>query len=334
MIRATWLVVMAAAVAVLSMPAGAASGDATRDALTKRAQAGDTQAQVALGRSLQDDGIAADKAAGTEWYRKAALAGSAEGAWMLGSATMAGVGVARDVPAAIDWMRKSVAIDQNPDHMAVLAVALLSTGGMPEALQWAQKAADKGSSKGMEVLAMARLSGEMGVPKDIALAEKLLNAAAQKGDVDAELSLGQFYITGLFGRQDVAAGVRWLQAAADAGSAKAAGTLAYFLITGKQGVPVDAPRGVALARKAMAANEMLGHYAMGVAYVSGAGVAENPAEGWYQISLAQRMDNQQQLKSAADYLAKASAKLTPAQLAQLKARVDADAGAATAASGS
>ena len=84
-----------------------------------------------------------------------------------------------------------------------------------EALQWAQKAADKGSSKGMEVLAMARLSGEMGLPKDVALAEKLLNSAAQKGDVDASLSLGQFYITGLFGRQDVAAGVRWLQTAAD-----------------------------------------------------------------------------------------------------------------------
>ncbi|MCT7057403.1 hypothetical protein M1752_27190, partial [Salmonella enterica subsp. enterica serovar Sandiego] len=77
--------------------------------------------------------------------------------------------------------------------MAVLAVALLSTGGKQEALQWAQKAADKGSSKGMEVLAMAHLSGEMGLPKDPALAEKLMNAAAQKGDVDAQLSLGQFY---------------------------------------------------------------------------------------------------------------------------------------------
>lgn len=333
MIRATWLVVMGAALVALSTAAAAASGDATRDALTKRAQAGDVQAQVALGRALQDDGIAADKAAGTEWYRKAAMAGSADGAWMLGSATMAGVGVTRDVPTAIDWMRKSVGIDQNADHMAVLAVALLATGGTQEALQWAQKAADKGSSKGMEVLAMARLSGEMGLPKDVALAEKLLTAAAQKGDVDAELSLGQFYITGLFGRHDVAAGARWLQAAADAGSAKAAGTLAYFLITGKESVPVDAKRGVALARKAMASNEMLGHYAMGVAYITGAGIAENPAEGWYEISLAQRMDNQQQLKSAADYLAKASAKLTPAQLAQLKARVDADAGAASAPSG-
>ena len=54
MIRATWLVVMGATLIALST---AASGDATRDALTKRAQAGDVQAQVALGRALQDDGV-------------------------------------------------------------------------------------------------------------------------------------------------------------------------------------------------------------------------------------------------------------------------------------
>jgi len=326
MIRAALLVVMVAVATGFPMQAMAASGDAARDALTKRAEAGDAQAQVALGRALQDDGVPADKAAGTEWYRKAATAGNAEGAWMLGSAIMAGVGVTRDVPAAIDWMRKSVTIDQNPDHMAVLAVALLSTGGShEEALQWSQKAADKGSTKGMEVLAMARLSGEMGLPKDPVLAEKLMVTAAQKGDTDAQLSLGQFYITSVFGRHDAAAGVRWLQTAADSGSAKAQGTLAYFLITGKEGVPVDAARGVALARKAMVSNEMLGHYAMGVAYVTGVGVAENPSEGWYQISLAQRMDSQQQLKTASDYLAKAAAKLTTAQLTELKVRVDADA---------
>lgn len=326
MIRAALLVVLAAAMAAFSMQAVAASGDAAREALQKQAQAGDAQAQVALGRALQDDGVPADKAAGTEWYRKAATAGNAEGAWMLGSATMAGVGTARDVSAGIEWMRKSVGIDQDANHMAVFAVALLSTGGShEEALQWAQKAADKGSTKGMEVLAMARLSGEMGVPKDPALAEKLMTTAAQKGDTDAQLSLGQFYITGVFGRHDAAAGVRWLQSAADAGNPKAQGTLAYFLITGKEGVPMDAARGVALARKAMAGHEMLGHYAMGVAYVTGAGIAENPGEGWYQISLAQRMDNQQQLKTAGDYLAKAAAKLTTAQLTELKVRVDADA---------
>ncbi|ULU25147.1 tetratricopeptide repeat protein [Dyella terrae] len=334
MIRAAMLVVMAAAVAAFPVSAATPSGDASRDALKQRAEAGDVQAQVALGKALQDDGVPADKAAGADWYRKAATAGSAEGAWMLGSTIMAGVGVTRDVPTAIEWMRKSVNIDPNGDRMAVLAVSLLSTGGTQEALQWAQKAADKGSSKGMEVLAMARLTGEMGVPKDTALAEKLMVAAAQKGDADAQLSLGQIYLTGLFGRHDTTAGMHWLQTAADSGNAKAEGTLAYFLITGKEGAPVDAARGVALARKAMAANEMLGHYAMGVAYVTGSGIAENPAEGWYQISLAQRMDSQQQLKSAADYLAKAEAKLTTAQLTELKVRVDADAAKVAQPSGS
>jgi len=325
MLRAAMQLVMAAALAACPL-AGMAGDDASRDALQKKAEAGDAQAQVALGRALQDDGQAADKAAGAEWFRKAAQAGNAEGAWMYGTASMAGDGVPRDRQAAIDWMRKSVNLDQNPDHMAVLAVALMSAGNAPqEAVQWAQKAVDKGSTKGMEVLAMARLSGELGLPKDAALAEKLMTTAAQKGDTDAQLSLGQFYLTGMFGRPDAASGQRWLQTAADAGNAKAAGTLAYFLIIGKEGVPVDAARGVALAKKAIAGHEMLGHYALGVAYVTAAGVAENPAEGWYEISLAQRMDNQQQLKTAADYLAKASAKLTPAQLTQLKARVDADA---------
>lgn len=323
MIRATLLVVMAAA---LSMPATAAIGDAAREALQKRAEAGDAQAQVELGHALEMDGVPADKAASTAWYRKAAMSGNAKGAWQLGFATMAGVGTARDVPAGLEWLRQSVNISQNADDMAALALTLAGAGGdQKEAMQWAQMAADKGSPKGMEVLGMARLSGHWGLPKDPALAEKLLTAAAQKGDVNTQVVLGKLYFSDVFGQKNPAAGVRWLQAAADGGSGEAAGLLGYFLITGKEGVPVDAARGVALARKAMASNAKEGHYAMGVAYVTGAGVAENPAEGWYQISLAQRMDSQKELSSAGGYLAKAAAKLTAAQLTELKGRVDADA---------
>ncbi|RAO77027.1 tetratricopeptide repeat protein [Dyella jiangningensis] len=325
MIRVTWLVAMVA-VAALSMPATAVSGDAAGEALQKRAEAGDAKAQIELGRALEEDGAPADKAASTAWYRKAAMAGSADGAWRLGFALMAGTGTARDVPAGLEWLRQSVNISQDADHMAALAMLLATTGGdQKEAMQWAQMAADKGSPKGFEVLGMARLSGKWGLPKDPALAEKLFTTAAQKGDVNTQVALGKLYFSDAFGREDSTSGVHWLQAAADAGSAEAAGFLGYLFITGKEGVPVDAARGVALARKAMAGNAMEGHYAMGVAYVTGVGVAENLAEGWYQISIAQRMDSQQGLASAGGYLAKAAAKLTPAQLAQLKARVDADA---------
>ncbi|QNK02688.1 tetratricopeptide repeat protein [Dyella telluris] len=325
MIRAAWLVVM---VAVAACPAWtmAAPGDATREALQQRAEAGDAQAQVELGRALETDGVPADKVASTGWYRKAAMAGNAKGAWQLGFATMAGVGTPRDVPAGLEWLRKSVTISQNADDMATLSVVLEIDGNaQQEAMQWAQKAADKGAPKGMEVMGMARLSGHWGLPKDPALAEKLLTEAARKGDANTQLVLGQLYLNGAFGRKDPVAGMRWLQVAADSGNAKAAGLLGYFLITGKEGVPVDAARGVTLARKSMAGNGMEGHYAMGVAYVTGTGVAENPAEGWYQISLAQRMDSQKELGSAGDYLARAAAKLTPSQLTELKGRVDADA---------
>ncbi len=315
------------------MQAHADSNASIPDTLRQQAASGDAKAQVALGRALQDDGAIADKSVAVDWYRKAANQGSAEGAWMLGSAYLRGVGVGRDIPSAVEWMRKSVIIDGDPDHMSVLAVTLFTTGNLQEASQWAQKSADKGSTKGMTLLAMANITGEMGLPKDQAVGEHWLLLAAQKGDVDAQVALGQLYITGTLGHPDTAAGIRWLQSAADHGSARAAGTLGYFYITGKQNVPADATHGVELARKALASNDMMGHFAMGVAYVTGAGVAADPARGWYELATAERMDNQHELKSAADYMSRAAAQLSPERVKELRAKVDAEAAAAAKTAG-
>ncbi|WP_243050071.1 tetratricopeptide repeat protein [Dyella sp. RRB7] len=314
----------------MGMQALAGSGNPIPDALRQQAAAGDAKAQVALGHALQADGVAADKPAAVDWYRKAAEQGSAEAAWMLSSAYMGGMGVPRDMSAAVEWMRKSVSIDGDPDHMSILAITLFTTGNLPEASQWAQKSADKGSTKGMTLLAMANITGEMGLPKDQAAGEHWLLLAAQKGDPEAQVALGQIYITGMLGRTDTAAGIRWLQSAADQGSARAAGTLGYFYITGKQNVPQDVQRGVELARKALAGNDMMGHFAMGVAYATGAGVAADPARGWYELATAQRMDNQHELKSAVDYMSRAATQLSPERLKELRAKVDADAAAAKA----
>lgn len=315
------------------MQAHAGSSAPVSDALRQQAASGDAKAQVALGRALQDDGVPADKSVAVDWYRKAATQGSADGAWMLGSAYMGGVGVERDMSSAVDWIRKSVVLDGDADHMSVLAVSLFTTGKMQEASEWAQKAADKGSTKGMTLVAMADMTGQMGLPKDQAAGEHWLLLAAQKGDLDAQVALGQLYITGMLGHADTAAGIRWLQTAADQGSARAAGTLGYFYITGKQNVPLDAPRGVELARKALASNDMMGHFAMGVAYATGAGVAADPARGWYELATAERMDNQHELKSAADYMSRAATQLSPERLKELRAKVDADAAAAAKAAG-
>jgi uncharacterized protein len=295
------------------------------DILRRQAQAGDASAQVTLGRALQSDGVEADKAAGTDWFRKAADQGNADGAWMLGGAYMGGVGTARDASSAIDWMRKSVQIDPVPDRMANLAFTMMVSGFFSgdqrqEAEIWARKAADKGSTQGMELLAMMSL-GSQGT-KDPATAEHWLLLASQKGDTNAQAMLGAFYLTGNLGHKDVSAGTGWLQKAADGGNAHAAGQLAAMYITGDYGVPVDGARGVALARKSLAANDMAGHYAMGVAYVTGKGVDRDAAKGWYELAIAERMDNSHQLRHVADYMSTAATQLSTAQLSELKERVD------------
>ncbi|MBE1161118.1 tetratricopeptide repeat protein [Dyella acidiphila] len=307
-----------------------ANASSIPDALRQQAAAGNAKAQVALGRALQNDGVEADKAAGTDWFRKAAEQGDADGAWMLGSAYMGGVGVTRDASSAIAWMQKSVQADPVPDRMANMAFAMMVTGMFSSeqgnnAANWAQKAADKGSTKGMELLAMLSLSGQMGATKDPAAAEHWLLLASQKGDTQAQSILGGLYLTGNLGHKDVVQGAHWLQTAADGGNTNAAGELATFYLTGEYGVPVDGARGVVLARKALAANEMTGHYAMGIAYVKGVGIEHDAAKGWYQLALAERMDSKRQLQHVTDYMSTAATQLSTAQLADLKGQVERDA---------
>lgn len=304
----------------------AADGASPPQDIKQQAQAGDAKAQVALGRWFQDDGNPADADTAKSWYRKAADQGSAEGAWMLGSIYMANNGLQRgaDADAGLGWMQKSIEIDHNVDHMATLAFAFMIAGRQQDAMTWAQKAADGGSPKGMQLLAMAYMTGHMGVTKDPAQAEHWLLNAAQKGDAQSQAMLGQLYLTNMLGHTDVTAGVQWLQKAAGSGNANAAGTLAVLLLTGKMNVPVDVNRGIVLARQALAANDKTGHYAMGIAYEAGSGVAKDPQQAWYQLAVASRMDSNHQLTGAADYMSKAATHLSPAQLDTLKARVDAD----------
>lgn len=316
-----WCVFMGAATL-----AQADDGRSPPSDIKQRAEAGDATAQIALGRWYQDDGNAADADMAKSWYRKAADQGNAEGAWMLGSVYMANDGLQRgpDADTGMGWMQKSIDIDHNVDHMATLAFACMIAGRPSDALAWAHKAADQGSPKGMQLLAMAYMTGHMGVPKDPAQAEHWLLGAAQKGDAQSEAMLGQLYLTNMLGHTDVNAGTQWMQKAASAGNANAAGTLAVLLLTGKMNVPVDVNRGIALARQSLAANDKMGHYAMGIAALNGSGVSKDPQQAWYQLAIASRMDNNHQLSGAADYMSQAATQLSPAQLDALKAKVDAE----------
>ncbi|MEW9572223.1 hypothetical protein ABQJ54_10700 [Rhodanobacter sp. Si-c] len=316
-----WSVLMGVAIT-----AHATAGKPVPDELRQRAANGDVAAQVALGHALLDDGKPEDRAAANDWFRKAAEQGSADGAWMFGSGYMASNPLTRktNFATAIEWMKKSVQIDHNADHMAALAFACMIAGNAQEGMAWAQKAAGGGSPKGMQMLAMAYAFGQMGAQKDPAAARHWLLLAARKGDPESEAMLGQFYLTNLLGHVDTKAGIDWMQKAAAAGNAKAAGTLATLYLTGKMNVPKDPARAMPLARQALAANDKLGHYAMGIAYANGSGVAKDPRQAWYQLAIASRMDANHQLEGAADYMSQVATQLSPGQLQTLEAKVDAE----------
>jgi hypothetical protein len=48
------------------------------------------------------------------------------------------------------------------------------------------------------------------------------------------------------------------------------------------------------------------------------------AKGWYELAIAERMDNKHQLLHVAAYMSTAATQLSTAQLSELKAKVDRD----------
>jgi uncharacterized protein len=311
--------------AALGVTAVAQAGDATGNATQAQAEAGNASAQVAWGRQLLGSKDKATRDSSATWFRKAAEQGDHDGEWMLGSAYLGGVGVARDARLGLEWMRKSIA-DGSPDHMATYGFTLVTMGvfdgGKNDGVVWLQRAADAGSPAGMLAIGTFKVTGAMGVPKDPATGEKLIRAAADKGFADAQASLGSLYLTDMLGTPKPTEAVRWLEMAAAQGNAGAQGEVAYMLITGDRGVTADPARGVMWAQKAVAQNEPVGYYALGHAYLHGAGERKDPAEAWYNFGVAARLDTKHQFSKVANYMSEAATQLNAGDLERLRARVE------------
>ena len=134
-------------------------------------------------------------------FRKAADAGDAAVARVLGIAYFTGsLGIA-DPKRAVDYLR--IAADRG-DGAALLRLAYLAYSGI-------------------------------GMAKDEAEGERLLNRAGEAGNVDAQMTLGQFYylqyVSGWV--NDGALIVRWLGAASDAGDPLAKFRLGEFYLSAR-----------------------------------------------------------------------------------------------------
>jgi TPR repeat protein len=106
-----------------------------------------------------------------------------------------------------------------------------------KAREWYQKAADKGSVDAMVSLGVLYANGQ-GVAQDFAKARESYEKAADKGSADAMYNLGNLYDDGHGVAQDSAKAREWYEKAADKGNVEAMFTLGLHYDYG-QGVAQD-----------------------------------------------------------------------------------------------
>lgn len=182
------------------------------EATPTEAENGDATAMLRLA-SLYADGPTPlrDPTTAFGWAKRAADAGRAEGAFDLGVAYEAGIGVAVDKAAAAHWYR--AASDRNfaPAMINLAGLALTNPGvaGTPDpaaAAALVRRVAETGSTDGM--FDMGRLSEiGIGVAKDMTEALHWYQRAADAKDSRAMLRLAMIYADGISGvpRDDAAA---------------------------------------------------------------------------------------------------------------------------------
>jgi len=123
-----------------------------------------------------------------EW-RTPANGGDADAQFNLGQAYLLGRGVAVDRAAAVEWYRKAAA-SGHEQAQAALGLQLFQSGKRDEAMIWLKKAAEAGEARAQYVVGTAYFNGDS-LPKDWARAYAFMTRAKAAGIGAASNSLIQ-----------------------------------------------------------------------------------------------------------------------------------------------
>jgi TonB family protein len=182
-----------------------------------RAEAGDAQAQTALGLAYSEGrGVPKDDAEAVQWFRRAAKHGDPAAQYYIGVCYASGLGVKADSEEAAKWWRKAEKAE--PRARARLG-----------ALYW---------------------NGE-GVERDVKKAFQLTSSAAQDGNRAAMFGFGMMYEKGEGVAHDVDAAIRWYTKAGESGELQAWNNLSFLLATSPDTKVRDTHRAVEAALKAV-----------------------------------------------------------------------------------
>lgn len=284
------------------------------DLIRERAEAGETQAQLALACGYEEGALhlhgitlpfEQNDTAAFAWYGKAAAAGSAEACYRMGKAEQEGRGTAKDITAAIRHWEQAL---EAGHAQAGLALGMLYFHGRETAEDWeaalrclqhAAALTQKEEQPDAAILAMLAVFYDKGIgtEPDRTTACRLLEQAAALGHTKAQFMLGRYTEEGLGGLpRNTAKAMELYREAAIAGDREAQCALGTGYAEGK-GADKDGARAVIWYRASAAQGCAAALTGLGRCYLNGNGVPRDPdrAEACFRRAAQQGDKEAQQL---------------------------------------
>jgi len=194
--------------------------------------------------------------------------------YRLGQMLYTGIGVDKDVQAAVSYLEKSAQLG-NVNAQYLLGKVCLETGigNSVQAIAWMNKAAEAGNAGAQYALGKLYRDGTH-VEKDIQKAVVMFTAAAEKKNEFAAYQLGRLYLSDEGISKNVPESVKWLTLSSDLGNAYAQYTLAKLYLTG-DGVPKDVGEAIRLFTLSAEKKNEYAAYQLGKLYLLGEDVPKD-----------------------------------------------------------
>lgn len=250
-------------------------------------------AAVCLGHMyLVGDQVPKNIELAVHWYRKAAAGGVTLAMVQMGYFYRDGIGVCRNGREAVCWFEKAAGCG---DITAMIALGEMYKGwhtfpsNYKKSLHWYQKAACLGSTEAEFQVGLLLTHGIEGCKKFNEGIE-ILTCAAEEGNIQALVSLGDLYYEGRLGPRDLARAAEFFKAAGSV-SGEAAFKLGLIFATGGPGIFINMNEAVKWFL--LAADKRYGPAMLYVAqmYRDGIGVQKSykAAAQWYMRSIEEGM---------------------------------------------
>lgn len=201
----------------------------------------------------------------------------------LGRAYYFGLGITRNNTLAFE-MLNAAAVANDPDAQFYLAVLYSEGDGvLPSdelSAQWLKRASDLGHAQAQRALPKAVQIAEdrRKAKAETALTLGTVSAAADKGDVESQRKLANYYIEGIGVAQDASSAIGWYKKAVQAGDSVSARQIGVIYDKGR-GVPVDYAEAVKWYKTAADKGDPQAQYNLGVFMYYGVGTELNAEQG-------------------------------------------------------